>query len=57
MKKTMPIIILQKGDTLSRIAKKAYGDHSHYRKILTANPEIIKNPDQIFVGQRIRIPS
>ena len=53
----MRIIIVQKGDTLSRIAKKAYGDHSHYRKILAANPEIIKNPNQIFIGQRLRIPS
>ena len=56
-KNEMRVIIVQKGDTLSRIAKKAYGDHADYRKIFTANPEIIKNPNQIFVGQRLRIPS
>ncbi|CAA6821889.1 MAG: Ferric siderophore transport system, periplasmic binding protein TonB [uncultured Sulfurovum sp.] len=53
----MRIIIVQEGDTLSRIAKKAYGDYDDYPKIFAANPEIIKNPNQIFVGQRLRIPS
>jgi len=53
----MRIIIVQKGDTLSRIAKKAYGNYDAYPRIFAANPEIIKNPDQIFVGQRLRIPS
>ena len=53
----MRIIIVQQGDTLSRIAKKAYGDYDDYPKIFAANPEIIKNPNQIFVGQRLRIPS
>jgi len=53
----MRVIIVQKGDTLSRIAKKAYGNYNDYTKIFTANPEIIQNPDQIFIGQRLRIPS
>lgn len=53
----MRIIIVRKGDTLSKIAKKAYGQHDDYQKIFAANPEIIKNPNQIFVGQRLRIPS
>ncbi|CAA6806977.1 MAG: Unknown protein [uncultured Sulfurovum sp.] len=56
-KNEMRIIVVQKGDTLSKIAKKAYGDYNDYPKIFSANPEIIKNPDQIFVGQRLRIPS
>ncbi|CAA6827203.1 MAG: Ferric siderophore transport system, periplasmic binding protein TonB [uncultured Sulfurovum sp.] len=53
----MRVIIVQKGDTLSRIAKKAYGNRNAYQKIFSANPEIIKNPNQIFIGQRLRIPS
>ena len=53
----MRIIIVKSGDTLSKIAKKAYGDTQSYDKIFKANPEIIKNPDQIFVGQKLRIPS
>ncbi len=52
----MRIIIVKSGDTLSKIAKKAYGDTKSYDKIFKANPEIIKNPDQIFVGQKLRIP-
>lgn len=52
----MRIIIVQKGDTLSKIAKKAYGNRDAYSKIFTANPEVLKNPNEIFVGQRLRIP-
>ena len=53
----MRIIIVQKGDTLSKLAKRAYGKYDDYVKILTANPEVIKNPDHIYVGQRLRIPA
>ena len=53
----MRVVVVEKGDTLSKIAKKAYGDYNDYPKIFSANPEIIKNPDQIFVGMRLRIPS
>jgi nucleoid-associated protein YgaU len=45
------------GDTLSGIAKKFYGDGSAYMRIFEANREVIKDPDKIFVGQKIRIPS
>ena len=53
----MRTIIVQKGDTLSKIAKKAYGDINAYPKIFKANPELLKNPDEIFAGQRLRIPA
>ena len=53
----MRIIIVQKGDTLSKIAKKAYGDIDAYPKIFMANPEVLKNPNEIFAGQRLRIPA
>jgi len=52
----MRIIVVKKGDSLSKIAKRAYGSYDSYIKIFEANPEIIKNPDRIFVGQRLRIP-
>ena len=44
------------GDTLSAIAQKYYGKASAYMKIFEANKEVIKDPDKIFVGQKIRIP-
>jgi len=53
----MRTIIVQQGDTLSKIAKKAYGDIDAYPKIFKANPELLKNPNEIFAGQRLRIPA
>jgi len=44
------------GDTLWAIAKKFYGDGNLYMKIFEANREVIKDPDKIYVGQKIRIP-
>lgn len=52
----MRIIIVKRGDTLSKIAFRAYNDYNAYIKIFKANPEVIKNPNQIFVGQKLRIP-
>ncbi|MBN2223589.1 MAG: LysM peptidoglycan-binding domain-containing protein [Deltaproteobacteria bacterium] len=45
-----------KGDTLSGIAKKFYGDGNKYHQIFEANRGIIKNADLIYPGQTIRIP-
>ena len=44
------------GDTLSGVSKKFYGKASEYMRIFEANREVIKDPDLIFVGQKIRIP-
>jgi hypothetical protein len=48
--------VIEKGDTLSAIAKKYYGKASDYPRIFEANREVIKDPDLIFPGQKIRIP-
>jgi len=45
-----------KGDTLSKIAEKYYGDPSLYMQIFEANKDILSNPDMIRVGQKLRIP-
>lgn len=47
---------VHKGETLSKIAQKYYGDASLYPKIFEANRDAIKDPNLIRVGQRIRIP-
>ncbi len=45
-----------KGDTLSKIALKYYGDASLYPRIFEANRDILSHPDKIQVGQKLRIP-
>lgn len=45
-----------KGDNLWKIAQNFYGDGNQYQKIFEANREVIKDPDLIFPGQKIRIP-
>ena len=47
---------IQSGDNLSSIAKRFLGNASAYPKIFEANREVIKDPDKIYVGQKIRIP-
>ncbi len=47
---------IKSGDTLSKIAKREYGDAMQYMKIFEANREVIEDPDKIYVGQKIRIP-
>ena len=47
---------IQSGDTLSAIAAKFYGKASDYPLIFEANREVIKDPDLIYPGQKIRIP-
>ncbi|EIC20221.1 peptidoglycan-binding protein LysM [Thiorhodovibrio frisius] len=48
--------LIESGDTLSKVAQRFYGDANAYPKIFEANREVIKDPDLIFVGQKIRIP-
>jgi nucleoid-associated protein YgaU len=44
------------GDTLSKIAKEAYGDANAYMKIFEANKPMLSSPDKIYPGQKLRIP-
>ncbi len=45
-----------KGDTLSKIALKYYGDASLYPQIFEANKDILSDPNKIQIGQKLRIP-
>jgi nucleoid-associated protein YgaU len=47
---------VQKGDTLSKIAKAEYGDFQKYPVIFEANRPMLKDPDKIYPGQVLRIP-
>ena len=44
------------GDSLSKIAKKIYGDAGRWKEIFEANKDKIKNPDLIHPGQVLNIP-
>jgi len=46
-----------KGDSLSKIAKAVYGDAMKYPAIFEANKPMLKDPDQIYPGQVLRIPA
>ncbi|MES9970178.1 MAG: peptidoglycan-binding protein LysM [Candidatus Thiodiazotropha sp.] len=47
---------IESGDTLSAIAKRFLGNATDYPKIFEANREVIKDPNLIYPGQKIRIP-
>jgi hypothetical protein len=49
--------IVESGDSLAYIALQFYGKTGLYQKIFAANDDILTSPDQIRVGQRLRIPS
>jgi nucleoid-associated protein YgaU len=44
------------GDSLSAIAKREYGHAAEWKRIFEANRDIIKDPDKIFPGQKLKIP-
>ena len=48
--------VIQKGDSLWKIAEKHYGNGAKYTAIVAANKEVIKDADKIFPGQKIRLP-
>jgi NitT/TauT family transport system substrate-binding protein len=45
------------GDTLSKIAAEVYGSTQKWDKIFQANAATVKNPNYIFIGQKLAIPS
>ncbi|MBK8316808.1 MAG: LysM peptidoglycan-binding domain-containing protein [Acidobacteria bacterium] len=44
------------GDTLSKIAKRFYGNANDYNKIFQANTDQLDDPDKIKVGQELKLP-
>jgi nucleoid-associated protein YgaU len=49
--------VVKQGDSLSRIAKERYGNANQWPKIYEANRDVIKNPDLIYPGQTLKIPT
>jgi LysM repeat protein len=51
---TVRIHVVRKGESLSKIAARYYGDANRFGEIAKANK--IRNPNLIYPGQRLRIP-
>lgn len=50
------IYVVKAGDSLSKIAKREYGDANAWNAIFEANRDIIKDPNLIHPGQKLKIP-
>jgi nucleoid-associated protein YgaU len=47
---------VKSGDTLSAISLEVYGDATKYPQIFEANRPMLKDPDEIYPGQKLVIP-
>ena len=54
---TLQTYTVAKGDSLSKIAKKFYGNANKWRVIFEANGDQLSNPDLIKPGQVLKIPA
>jgi len=50
------VYTVESGDSLSKIAKRFYGDANQYQKIFQANTDQLSDPDKIQVGQQLKLP-
>lgn len=51
------VYTVKSGDTLSKIAKQLFGNANRYMDIFNLNTDILKNPDLIKVGQKLKLPN
>ncbi len=51
------IYIVAAGDNLTKIAKHFYGNANAWKRIFDANRDQLSDPDQIKVGQALKIPA
>jgi nucleoid-associated protein YgaU len=49
--------IVVKGDYLKKIAKTLLGNESLWKSIYEANKDVIKNPDVIYPGMTLVVPT
>jgi len=47
---------VKKGDTLQKISRKFYGTTKRWKKIFDFNDDILKSPNKIYPGQKLKIP-
>ena len=47
---------VKSGDSLSKIAKRVYGNGNAWKVIFDANTDILKDPNKIYPGQKLKLP-
>ena len=52
----MTTYVVGEGDSLWKIAHKAYGKGHRWNEIYEANRDLLATPDDLSVGQTLRIP-
>lgn len=50
------VYVVQKGDTLYKLARRFYDDQSRWRDIWEANKTRVPDPDKLQVGMKLIIP-
>ncbi len=50
------VVVVKKGDTLSSLAEKYYGNSMAFRPIIESNKEITEQSHTLYIGQKINIP-
>jgi hypothetical protein len=51
------VYTVQPGDSLSKISKWHLGDPMKYMEIFNLNTDVLKDPNQIDVGQKLKLPN
>lgn len=49
--------VVKSGDSLSKIAKREYGNANEWQRIFEANKDVLTDPDKIYPGQTLKIPA
>ncbi|MEP7068135.1 MAG: LysM peptidoglycan-binding domain-containing protein [Usitatibacter sp.] len=50
------VYVVVSGDSLSKIAQREYGNAGDWKRIYEANRDVIKDPDKIYPGEKLKIP-
>jgi len=48
--------VVVKGDTLSNLAQRYYGNRAKWREILAANRDLLSGPNDLKIGMELKVP-
>ncbi len=51
------VYVVRPGDTLSSISRAVFGDSARWEEIFQANRDLLRSPNDLRVGQELRVPS